>query len=371
MTCMHTTLALAIASVAPALLLGAPCEAADTPSITWHDAKSLTVEGRGWTDTQQPFDRLPAKAEAVVPPIVWHLARNSAGIVVRFTTDSPEIRVKWKLTSANLAMNHMPATGVSGVDLYVKYRGNWRWLGVGRPNAEENESTLVTGITAEKREYALYLPLYNGVSSVEIGIPESAKIEPVPSHRLKMKPVVLYGTSILQGGCACRPGMAYPSIIGRKLDIETVNLGFSGAGQGEHVVSDLLAELDPQAYVIDCLPNMNAGMIDERIRYMLAAIKAKHPRTPVILVEEASFQYAFIHQTDAAVAKNKVLAKLYKDLARDWNGRLFYVKGNTLMGKDGEPTVDGVHPNDIGFQRMADALAPVIKRVIETTMRDK
>jgi lysophospholipase L1-like esterase len=341
--------------------------------VAWHDARTLTVEGRGWTDTAEFYNRLPAKAEPNVTKSVWGLSRDSAGMVVGFVTDSPDIHVKWKLISDNLAMPHMPATGVSGVDLYVRLNGKWRWLGAGRPSGLQNEAQLIGGLEPEQREYALYLPLYNGVTSVEVGVKDESSISPAPPRTRDIRPVVFYGSSILQGGCASRPGMAYPSIIGRRLDIPTINLGFSGAGKCEHEVADLLAELNPELYIIDCMPNMAPDTIDERIHYLVKVLREKHPDTPVILVEQVPSRSAFAMDKDSktGTAKSQNLAKVYKDVAKDWGKLLHYVKGAGLLGDDGEGTVDGVHATDLGFQRMADALTPVVKRVLGSTPRSK
>jgi len=360
---------LAVASgAAPESAHAAP----DQAPIAWRDAATLTVEGRGWNDTESFYHRLPAKAKAVVRDSVWALSTNSAGIAVRFVTDAPEVRARWKLTSESLAMNHMPATGVSGLDLYVRLDGNWRWLGVGRPNAQENEATLASNIPPGPHEYTLYLPLYNGVTSVEVGVPEGRTLEPAPPRTRDVRPVVYYGTSITQGGCASRPGMAYPAIIGRSLDVPSVNLGFSGNGRGEHEVSDLLAELDASVIVIDAMPNMAADTVDERIRYMLDAIRKKRPETPVVIVEHPIFTFAFGAAKGRAASRswNDVLAKIYSDNKAAWNGRLFYVKCDRLYGDDGESTVDGVHATDVGFLRMAEVIAPVVKKALAAGRKD-
>lgn len=329
--------------------------------IVWHDAAGLTVEGRGWSNTETFFCRLPTSAKPKVTEAVWALASNTAGMMVRFTTDASELKVRWNLTGSMLAMNHFAATGVSGVDLYVKYKGHWRWVATGRPSAQENESTLFSGVAAENREFMLYLPLYNGLTKLELGIPDGAKIEGSPIRRTR--PVVFYGTSITHGGCASRPGMAYPAIIGRKLDVPTINLGFSGNGKCEREVADLLAELDPSVYVIDPLPNMTEDIVDDNIRYLLKALRTAHPNTPVILVENVIYQYEFIHEGPRN-PKNVILEKIYKDSVKDWAGKLYYVKNTKLLGSDGEATVDGVHPTDLGFVRMADVIAPVIQKAM-------
>ena len=143
--------------------------------VLWYDVRPLGVEGRGWADTKAPFDRLPAKAEKTARPPVWNLSRHSTGLCVRFITDATTIHARWTVTSKNLAMPHMPATGVSGLDLYRKNAaGKWQWVANGRPTSETTTAQLATGLSEGEKEYLLYLPLYNGVSSVEIGLPKDA-----------------------------------------------------------------------------------------------------------------------------------------------------------------------------------------------------
>ena len=198
---------------------------------------------------------------------------------VRFTTDAGAIQVRWsQLKGGNTpsAMPHMPATGVSGVDLYAKTKeGKWLFKGNGRPAGATNTANL--GANAGQ-EHILYLPLYNGVTSVEIGIPKEKTISQDCSARLKGRLIVIYGTSITQGGCASRPGMACTAIVGRKLDAQIINLGFSGSGKMESEMADLLCELDPNVYVLDCLWNMSVEMINERLEPFVRKLRAKASR---------------------------------------------------------------------------------------------
>ncbi|HLQ44570.1 MAG TPA: SGNH/GDSL hydrolase family protein, partial [Planctomycetaceae bacterium] len=192
-------------------------------STRWFDLRLLGIEGQAWSETKAPYDRLPAKAEKKVRDAIWGLSRQSAGLCARFVSNAATIKARWALTSANLAMPHMPATGVSGLDLYVRSdEGVWRWLSNGRPSAQTNEANLASGIPAGTREFLLYLPLYNGVSSVEIGLPPEAtlsKADPFKNEDGSIrKPIVFYGTSITQGGCASRPGMVHTAILQRRLE---------------------------------------------------------------------------------------------------------------------------------------------------------
>ena len=177
-------------------------------------------------------------------------------------------------------MPHMPATGVSGVDLYAKDKaGRWQFVGNGRPNAAIQHGFLHAASPASN--CLLYLPLYNGVKSVEIGIPKGRTISTPDAGRFeRRKPIVFYGTSITQGGCASRPGMAATAIVGRQLDTPVINLGFSGSGKMEPEMADLLAELDPSVYVLDCLWNMTPELVSTRVEPFVKKLRQAHPTRP-------------------------------------------------------------------------------------------
>ena len=159
----------------------------------------------------------------------------------RFVTDAQEIRVRYVLLGQRIAMAHMPATGVSGVDLYVyTEQAGWRWIATSQPAAQQVQVTLIKEMTPGRRQYMLYLPLYNGIDSLEVGVPPGASFAAVAPRR--ERPLVFYGTSIMHGACASRAGMAIPAILGRRLNIPTVNLGFSGNGKMEPEVGKLFSQ---------------------------------------------------------------------------------------------------------------------------------
>lgn len=353
-----------------ALVAWAQPEPVAEQKAVWHDLAKLPLEGKGWADTETKhrYDRLPAKAEGVVRAPVWTLAQDSAGMRYRFVTDATFVRARWTVRKGNrLALSHMPATGVSGVDLYVRDAGEWRFVGVGRPDAMTNEKTLMRGLEKKAREYVLNLPLYNGVESVEIGVPEGASFAAAPARYEGRKPIVFYGTSILQGGCASRPGMAYPSLVGRALDWPTVNLGFSGNGKTEPEMAALLAELDPAVYVLDSLPNLEVAQVKERVEPFVAALRARHPTTPIVFVENVNYtDTGFIESRRMRVAEaNSFLRGLHDRLKRGGDKQVYYVHASHLLGGDGEDTVDGTHPTDLGFERMARGITPVVRAALQ------
>lgn len=333
--------------------------------VAWHDVKQWGVEGKGWDDTARFYDRLPARAEGMVRPAVWNLSRNSAGMMARFQTDSTVLYARYKLRSPSLDMPHMPATGVSGLDLYAQdANGRDHWLAVVKPTAQTVETPLITGIDPGLRRFTAYLPLYNGVESLEIGVDTSASFQAVPPRT--RKPIAFYGSSILQGACASRPGMAFTSILGRRFDRPVINLGFSGNAFMDPEVGTLLAELDPAVFVIDCLPNMEPDLVAERGEPFVRRLRAARPGTPIVMVEDRTYGAAWLVERyrDRHAGSRAAYRKAYRNLLTSGVKRLFYLKGDDLLGGDDEAATDGSHPSDLGMVRYADAYTRVLRRVL-------
>jgi len=325
--------------------------------MIWHDARNLSVEGKGWAETESFFDRLPAKAKELVRPDVWHLSHHSAGLCVRFVTKAP-FTVRWTLRYKNLAMHHMPSTGVSGVDLYARRgRRGWRYLKTGSPQFPTTMLEMPASDT--EIEYLLNLPLYNGVRSVRIGIENGQALRPAPPRPGGGKPIVFYGTSITQGGCVSRPGMAYTNIVSRRLDVETINLGFSGNGKTEPEVAALLGEIDAAAYVLDSLWNMTPEMVAERIPPAVRLLRKARPATPVLLVEDCNIHDKF------PTPRSARLEAAYKDLLSAGVSNLHYLRGKGVLGDDDEGTVDGCHTTDLGQLRQAEAFVNALRPILK------
>jgi lysophospholipase L1-like esterase len=334
--------------------------------LAWHYVSPLQTEGLGWPDESQPFCRLPDRAEGVVRDAVWELSRHSAGAAVHFYSNAESISARWTLRSEQLGMDHMPATGVSGLDLYARDGDVWRWCGVGRAfQSPTNEALLLQSVDTAggEREYLLYLPLYNGTNDLQIGVPESTSLR---IEKRASKPICFYGTSIVHGGCATRTGMAYPAIASRALDAPHINLGFSGNGKSETEVAELLAELEVSAYVLDPLPNMSPGEVRERIENFVHILRAAEPSTPIVIVGQLTYQYEWIKRPEGRVSstKNEALSEVWARLQAAGVSDLYLIDGAALLGDDGEGTVDGVHPTDVGFQRMAKVLLPTLRPLL-------
>lgn len=333
--------------------------------VTWHDARSLLVEGQAWPAESQPFTRMPDRAHGVVREDVWILSRSASGICVRFSTDSPAISARYTLRFPDLAMNHMPAVGVSGLDLYVRDGQRWKWAGVARPSTFPVVETLITqGLAKEERDFLLYLPLYNGVESLHIGIATGSRIS-APANYAVGKPILFYGTSVTQGGCAARPGMVYTSILGRHLNRTTINLGFSGNGRAEPEVATLLAELDPAIFVLDCVPNIPTAEVTPNVSNLVDTLRRAHSSTPLVLVENLRYQneHLVLSNRENIDAKNRDVHAIF-DARRPSDPNLHLVPSHDLWGDDTEATIDGIHATDVGFLRMAEKMEPLLRSLL-------
>jgi hypothetical protein len=361
-------LLLAMVFVSPTWLSGAELAFTESDGVRWYEIRQLGVEGQGWSEVASPYDRLPEKAHGVVRDAVWNLSRDSAGMAVRFVSEATAIHARWTLTKPRLEMPHMPATGVSGLDLYAKDdQGTWRWVANGRPAGPTTTALLADGLRPGPREYLLYLPLYNGVTSVEVGVPANWAIDQAPAYPAeRAQPIVFYGTSITHGACASRPGMVHTAILGRWYHRPVINLGFSGNGRMEPEVTALLTELDAAVYVIDCCPNLVGEQTAERTRPLVEQLRAARPDVPIVLVEDRRYTDAWIRDGKAERndGNHAALKAAYQDLIAAGVPLLYYLAGDPLLGDDDEGTVDSSHPNDLGFYRQAVEFDRVLRPLV-------
>ena len=302
------------------------------------------------------YDRLPISYKEIVREPVWDLSKSSAGMSIRFLSNSKSINVKWTILN-NLKMNHMAETGIKGVDLYFKNKDNWQYLNTGRPDGIKNESTLINNMSEEMREFKIFLPLYDGVVNIEVGIDSNSVIKKTLKNR--NKPIIFYGTSITQGGCASRPGMAHTNIISRKLDLDCINFGFSGNGRMEQPIAKLMSESKPLFYVIECMPNMeNQENVTNKTIPLVNTIRENNPEAPIVFVENFIPTSPILDEKreNEIRGMNLALKTEYQKMISEGYNNIFYVKSKNAIGNDNEGTVDGVHFTDLGFIRYADFL---------------
>jgi hypothetical protein len=337
-------------------------------NLDWHDVTTWGVEGRAWVDQPRSrwFDRFPSAAEKTVTPAVWNLSRDSAGMMARFQTDATALHVRYKLRKTNLGMAHMPASGVSGVDFYARNaQGQWRWVQCTRPDKQEMKAEVIKDLAPGSREYAAYLPLYNGIESLEIGVPKGAKFEGLAPR--SAKPIVFYGTSITHGASASRPGMVHTAILGRRFDQPVINLGFSGNGRMDAAVGEFLVQIDAAVYVIDCLPNMGPAQVTEKTIPLVKQLRAARPATPIVLVEDRRYTNEWItpQKQKFHTDNHAALKAAFDTLRKEGVKNLHYISGDALYGTDTEGAVDASHATDLGFMRQADVMEPVLRAALK------
>ena len=302
------------------------------------------------------YDRLPVSYKEIVREPVWNLSKSSAGMSIRFLSNSSSISVKWIVLN-NLKMSHMAETGIKGVDLYFKNNDNWQYINTGRPDGIKNESTLINNMSEEMREFKIFLPLYDGVINIEVGIDSNSVIEKPLKNRNKS--IIFYGTSITQGGCASRPGMAHTNIISRKLDLDCINFGFSGNGRMEQSIAKLISESKPLFYVIECMPNMiNKENVTNKTIPLVNTIRENNPEAPIVFVENFIPTSSILNKKreNEIRGMNLALKTEYEKMISGGYNNIFYIKSKNATGDDNEGTVDGVHFTDLGFIRYADFL---------------
>ena len=344
-----------------------------TAQTKWYDPMKENVnviQNQGWTnEIGKTNQRLPDRAEKIARKPVWDLSGNSAGLAIHFYSNAEKIEIRYGVTGSH-AMNHMPATGKSGVDLYaIDSDGKWR-MATDRFNFGDTITYTFNNLSQSRYhkhgfEYRLFLPLYNSVKWMEIGVPDSAELKFIPV--LKEKPIVVYGTSIAQGGCASRPGMAWTNILSRKLDYPVINLAFSGNGPLEKELVDLIDEIDASLYIFDCLPNMGALSSEEvvnRTVYGVKKLREKH-KAPILIVDHIGYRNDETNKStkEAADRMNTASRQAFDSLVQFGIKNIYHLHKDSINFPD-DGCVDNIHPNDLGMQVYADAYEKKIREIL-------
>ena len=341
----------------------------DDREVVWHDATRapFALEGLPFrAGPDAPLWRLPGTVAApyVTAQGAEWLMHHTTGACARFRTDSPFVAVRAGLTDS-ADMNHMPRAGSAGFDLY---RGPWpesRHAGTAQPNRDEADLVRMLCVRnagdAGMESWQLNLPLYGGAAFVQVGLAPGAAVEPPAPHR--MGRICFYGSSITQGGCASRPGNAYTTMVCRALDAEQVNLGFSGSARGEPAMAERIASIPGlAAFVMDYdynapTPEHLAATHEPFFRI----VRAARPDLPILVLSAPSVW----PDSPEAMRRRRDIVRATVRRARARGDRLVrFLDGARLFGRTGRDdcTVDRVHPNDLGFRRMADAVLPALRK---------
>jgi lysophospholipase L1-like esterase len=338
--------------------------------ISYKDPR-LVVNGLNWyPDGDLVLRRLPARSENVVRESVWDLAQHPSGARIRFKSNAKKMTLK--ITQPRVTMVNMCPIGHSGIDVYAGPPDSMVYWKSTRPDlsaidrGHPYDYPIFEDIAEEFHEFTLYLPVYNRLSDLQIGLDPGAQILP-PTQYATGRPVVFYGTSITQSGCASRPGNGYVPILGRMLACDVVNLGFAGNGLGEPELADLVSEIDASVFVLDYEANAGLERMRENLLPFAETIRKKHLSEPIIIVSNPFWTNG--HLIPDAYEAHKRAITFFRSVADKLNakypGPVISVDGWSLIGPETKYAyVDGVHPNDYGFAMMAEKLCPVLKSLL-------
>jgi lysophospholipase L1-like esterase len=311
------------------------------------------------------YHRIDTVRYNTLPSHIKRLLTNGAGLFVTFKSNSSYIKAKWCVTESK-ALNNLTPIANKGLDLYIRNaEGKWQFAGVGRPGKTCSEYTLVENMDKSEKEFLLYLPLYDEVKDLEVGVADGARFAALPNPFNKK--IIVYGTSIVHGASASRPGLAYPAQLSRNTGLNFINLGMSGSAKIEPQVADMLAGFGADLFVLDFVPNSTAEIVEERTASFIRTIRASHPETPVIVIQSIVRESGYWDKKigERVEKQNRQIKIEFEKLHEAGDENLYFIEGKSLIGDDHEGTVDGTHPTDVGFSRMLEKIQPVVEEVLK------
>lgn len=349
-----------ICFLAPLLLEGQEAE------IKYVNGKDFVLQGQANIVNSERYYRLDSIETIRLPKTIQKLSRSTAGFNLNFGTNSNSIHVKWELDKYRSLWNMTPLA-VNGFDLYGWNGNDWQYVASAKPTDSFNSVEIIKNLDGKMHNYKLYFPLYTGVKEVQIGIDKDAKILHSGLFPTSKK-AVIYGSSITQGASASRPGMAFPSIIGRNMNMEFINLGFSGAGKMELELASILGKMDADIFILDCVPNPSVKEIKERTIPFVEELRKARLNTPILMVESVFRENAFWdNKLKKKVTKqNNAYRTAFETLIEQGYKNLYYIWSNELIGDDHEATIDGTHLTDLGQKRIAERIGQSINDILDS-----
>lgn len=333
--------------------------------VVWYSPfdAPFRLGGFGYPAENRTFRRLPRRPEGAIPAAVDRLADNTAGGQVAFRSNARRVLVRVKLAGKRM-MFHMAPTGASGFDLYTGAPGEKKFWMVSRmkPDADEYQAVLYSGKQREWNEFTINFPLYNGVKELLIGVDDGAELA-APSPYARPERIVIYGGSTVQGACASRPGAYHMNIVSRELNMEVINLGFSGSGKMEPEMAQLIAEIErPAVFIIEAERNTGLANTRTRLEPFIRILKEKHPAVPVVIMSANKRA----NETRIPGNRPEILAFMKELTAKLKAENVHLFDSSELLGDDFyECSVDGTHPTDLGFSRMAQGLTPYLRDLLK------
>lgn len=329
--------------------------------LRFYDAESEPFSIHGIFREGDYFRRLPESVAKSVSDGVYYLHTNTAGGRVRFKTNSSFVAINVDMQSDGIPP-HMAFSGYGGFDMYEKKDCKQAYLGtfLHPTNNLSGYEGLIDLFSSELREITINFPLYSNVKKLYIGLDENAVLLPADDYKVT-KPVVYYGSSITQGGCASKPGSSYQSILSSRLDCDYINLGFSGSAKGEPEMFDYINTLDMSAFVLDYDHNApTVEHLEKTHENFFKAIRSKNPDLPIIILSRP--QYSICDTSDPRL---NIINTTYQNAIASGDKNVYLLNGRQLMYLVGDNgTVDNCHPTDSGFLSMANAIEPVLKKAL-------
>lgn len=329
--------------------------------INYH---TLPIQGK-YFETDSVYHRVDTMKYNKMPSAVKNLFTHSTGMFVTFSTNATEVYAKWCVTNKKINLN-LTAIANKGLDVYIKNaQGKWQYAGSKGTNKVCDQGKIVEDLNNSVKEYLVYLPIYDEVKSLEIGVPAGASFKALDNPFSKN--IVIYGSSIVHGASASRPGMTYPALLSRRTGYNFINFGLSGNARMEKEVVHMLGDANPDMFILDCVPNSSPEQVTERTAYLVEYLRSKYPQTPIIMIPSVVRENSYFKVDWAARNKNQNLnwKSEYDKLIAKGVKHLYYLDSNNLLGDDHEATTDGVHPSDLGFMRMIEEIEPFVLSVLK------
>ena len=320
---------------------------------------ALSLEGLALSDREgRRYWRLPADVIDQVNSGVSEVAKFPSGARVRFATDSRRIALCAVVGPAGYIKN-VGAIGKCGLAGYVD--GEWHYV-VYPAASDAEEMTGAYDLDGKMHEHTVYLPLFTLLYDLMIGLDDDAQVKP-PRPYAVQKPIVFYGSSITNGASATHAGNAYVSIVCRRLDASFLNLGFSGSARGEENIARYIAGLDMSLFVMDYDHNApDAAHLEATHERFFRIVREAQPDLPIALISKPDFDI----DPEGNAARRAVIRRTYEHALAAGDARVRFIDGETLFGttERRDCLVDGTHPNDLGFRRMANAITPVLRELL-------
>lgn len=348
------------------MILTATAAEAAPKNLKWVDASTLTIINKAQPDTVT-WQRIDTTHYDNLTKIAATYLSYSTGIAVTFKTDSRNVYARWTTSGRKPAANNT-LINQSGLDMYIMHDGKWMFAGTGSPKAGKarQEAPVVSNMTDSMKECVLYLPLFDTVKDLQIGVDPGATIEKAPG--LFHGRLAVIGSSITHGSSASRPGMTYPARLGRAFGMEAVNIGLSGQCKLDKFFSDIAADTEADVFVFDTFSNPTPEQIEERLRGFVKAVRKAHPDTPLIFLqteirETGNFD---LKKRELERSKRATAERIMNEIIASGEPNIYFINPGMPIGDDHEATVDGVHPTDLGFTRILQHIQPRIEEILRS-----